>query len=339
MPQDQPKQKSRRWPLVGLAAAVLGLAGVGLNQAGVFPFQRSYSALARISMVHDKIDAIVAAAVKKGDFETKVELVLDEYAAKGNPPKAMGAHSHMKVGGEGKWPKIVLTFAAKPGKGKALKEKLDEIFEAVLKMAPKREVKEIKESVTISADGDVATFKVVAPKGHEQEEENADMKAAFKQHKPEFHGDIRIGRTFKEMMGREGTGNFFLVAPRGIQVSLDAVFANTIFDAIAEMKGLGEQVGTMLKVLRMAKARDELYYSSDKEVTAVAPPHQTLKDFVHMACSSVPGPISSALEGLGDVLEGVQKAVLEGLPYDWEVVTDFENVDPSPFLERCVIKS
>lgn len=336
MLQDPPRQRSRRWPFVGLAVAVLGIAGVGLGHAGMLPQTSRVSALDRISMVHSRIDAIIAAAVKGHSTKASVEFVVDEFASKGKPPKAMGAHAVMKGGGQGKTPKVEVTFLANPGKGKDLKEKLSKIIDLVLEMTvPKRERADIKNMIKLSVGKDTVTLEFAEAKGKIANMQKANMTAAFDEHKPEFHADVRLGRTFTEMMGRESSAGFALVAPRGIQVTLDAVFASTLFNCVSAMGPGGEEVGSMMQVVRLLKLKNDLYYTSEEEVTAAAPPHMTFKDAMDQACQSVPPRLKDLTKDLGDVLGGLGKAVLEGMSDGWQVVVDFDGVNPSPVFERC----
>lgn len=333
-----PKRGAGRWTLLGLATASLALVGVGLVQSGAFAPKR-HSVLAHISMVHHQINAIVKSAVEKGDFNSKVEIAFDDYAAKDNPPSAMTIKSSMKIGGEGKWPKLLVTLAAQDGQATELKSKVEEIFEALLKSAPESEVEEIKRVVTISAgQGDTVQVQLTLPPGAFGKTEKEELKAAFKQHKPEFQAVVDLGRSFEGMHAVEDKSA--ALAIRGFQASLEATFANSVFELLANVPGFTAGKAGALKALKMAKVREEIFYSSEEELLQVLPPFPPLKDVINMGCAQLPGQVSAALKDIDKMMAGVSKVVLEGLPYDWEVVTDFKNFNPGHILgEHCAITS
>mmetsp|Transcript_164509 Transcript_164509/g.399927 ORF Transcript_164509/g.399927 Transcript_164509/m.399927 type:complete len:361 (-) Transcript_164509:56-1138(-) len=332
-----PKRTAGRWALLGLATASLALVGVGLVQSGAFAPKRSHSVLAQISMVHHQINAIVKSAVEKGDFNTKIEFAFDDYAEKDNPPSAMSITSSMQVGGEGKWPKVLATLAAQDGQAAELKSKAEEVFEALLTLAPESEVDEIKRVVTISAgQGDTVEVQVTLPPDAWDKAENKELKAAFKQHKPRFHAAIDLGRSFEGMHAVHDKSA--ALAFRGFQVSLGATFANSIFELLANVPGFTAGKAGALQALKMARVRNEIFYSSEEELLQVLPPFPPLKDVIDQGCAQLPGQVSAALKGIDKLMAGVSKVVLEGLPYDWEVVTDFKNFNPGHILgEHCAV--
>lgn len=336
-----PKRMAGRWTLLGLAVALLATVGLALAQTGLYSPKRR-SALARISAVHQQIGAIVKAAVEMSavgndQVGAAVELVIDNYENVGTPPNAMTVNSSMQVGDEAKWPKVLLTFAAQSGKGADLEKKTKEIIDAILEsVVPEDERDQINETITVSQTGDSVLVQVVAPSDHQMEQEDADMKAAFKKHKPQFHASLGFGRSFEEMHAVHDKSA--ALALRGIAAKLDAVFASTIFEMLSPFLP-PQQVGA-LKALRMAKVKNEIYYSSEEELLGVLPPAPPLKEEVDRLCSMIPGPVASSLQNLDELMAGVSKLVLEGLPYGWEVVTAFKHYNPGHILgEHCAVVS
>merc|ERR1711933_522293 len=69
---------------------------------------------------------------KDGIFTEKVEFLVDEFANKGTPPSAMGISAKMEIGGEGKFPNMVVTISSESGKGPDVKGKVDHLVEVLL---------------------------------------------------------------------------------------------------------------------------------------------------------------------------------------------------------------
>jgi len=337
--QTPPKRAYPRWAWLGLATAILGLVGVGLSQMGALQLSRRHSVLAHMSKVHRKIDAIIAAAVAK-DFTTKIEFLVDAYADRGTPPSAMGIHVHMKVGEEESPPFVIaVNFAAKSGQGAKLKKKLEDIFEAALTAAPEEERGDIRKAVQFSAAGDDVALQVTPPDEGDVKQEEEDLKAAFKLHKPEFHGHIGLGSSFEDMYA--GKDESLVAAPKGVEVRLEAGVANSLFEALADMDCPETQtMAGYLKLLRLVKSRDEVYYGSEEELaSAFGRRLPTLNNALQQMCAGVPGEVSASLKGLDQELAGLKSAAVRGLPYDWELDFDMQSMNPVPFLQHCVTNS
>lgn len=251
----------------------------------------------------------------------------------------MEIHAHMKMGDEKKRPMVRWDFDSHRGKNADLKAKLEDIFHALLGMADKRDIDEIKDAVKIFQTAGGAAIQVTPPARPEDrymDQHEADFKAALKEHKPHFHGTIAVARTFEEMLARDE--DHLLLAPRGVEVHLEAAIANTVFELLSDMHGMNSE-RRILEVLRMARVRNELFYASEDALTKGFPHFPVLGDALKQVCAAVPGPVSKELPGLDDVLKGLHSATLEGLPYGWEVTLSFEHVNPAPVLERCKMDS
>merc|ERR1711920_618730 len=191
-----PKRTARRWPWLVGATAALCVVGIGVRQFESLSDENSI--VDHVSMVHGEISTILAAATGKS-YDSAVELLVDSIKEKGNKfPIAMGMKAKLKIGGDGKWPKILLAFGAKSGKVADLKTKLNALFEDSL-IERGRSVAEIKKAVTIKEDGDSVIVSVNPPK-KEFNHEDEELKAALKTHKPEFTADFAVARTIEDIL-------------------------------------------------------------------------------------------------------------------------------------------
>lgn len=321
-----PKRSARRWPWLVGATAVLGAVSIGVIQLGVFNEQ--HSIVDHVSMVHGKISTILAAATEKKSYDSSIQILIDSISEKGNMPEGMSLHGKLKQGGDGKWPQINVALAAQKGKGKQLKEKIEDIFEASLPPNSKKKA-EIKKAVTIDVDGDEVVFTVTPPK-KEFKNEDEELKAALKEHKPEFSADLAVARNFEDMVSHKSQK--LGLAVRGLEAKIGAVFAESLIDALNHMPDTPPSVKAMIGLVRSSTLRNEIYYDDDKMDEAPMPP---LEAVLPSVCHSMSPAMAKAVDGLGDVLDGVTGVSLEGLPYDWEVVLDLKHVNPSPVLDFC----
>jgi len=342
MLQASPKRATRHWRGLCLAIAVLGVVAVGLGQAGTFARQENRSLLQRITMVRHKMHTIVAAAVAKGangEFTSNDTFIVNAYSEKGNSLSAMVFKATLKKGEEGKVEKAVLTLAATKGNGTALKTKIDDILKA---NAPP----DARDLLTISQDGDSVTIELTPPKSDMQtvQSENNELDDSFKANKPEFHAKLAFGRSVPQMLTL--LDKSAVLAPRGIEIQADVVMGSAVFD-IAEDAAGGSPVSSpmkqyidMMKVWKLMKTRDEMYYTSEDELGKFldnlgAP---KLKDLMKMACGMLPPSAVSNFKDIGNVLAGVQKFVIQALPEGWEMAASFDNFNPAPALAYCATK-
>lgn len=257
--------------------------------------------------------------------------MIDSIKEKGNKfPIAMGMKAKLKIGGDGKWPKILVIFGAKEGKAADLKTKLNTLFEDSLKSAPPKEVPEIKESVSIKEDGDSVVVSVTPPK-KEFDHEDEELKAALKAHKPEFSADFAVARTIEDIM--EHDSDNVGVAVRGIEAKVGAVFAESIIEALSHMPGLPPPAKAMLGLVRSSKLRNEIYYDDDTLENGV--PLPPVKHVLPGVCEGLSPKMAKDLKGLQDELAEVQQLVVEGLPYQWELNVDMKGINPGPLAEFC----
>lgn len=256
--------------------------------------------------------------------------MVDSITEKGNKfPVAMGIKAKLKVGGDGKWPLVSMIFGAQKGKGADLKTKLDTLFEDSLKTAPPSKVDEIKKAVTIKQDDDTVVVSVKPPK-KEFNHEDQELKAALKEHKPEFSADFALARTIEDIMDHkeDNVG----VAVRGIEAKIGAVFAESIIDALSHMPGLPPPAKATLGLVRSSKLRNEIYYDDDHFEDVPLPP---LKRVLPGICHELSPKMAKDLKGLKDELAEVKQVVVEGLPYQWELTVDMNGINPGPIAEFC----
>lgn len=328
-----PQRTARRLPWVAAGFSVFGIVALGLSRT--LAASQHESMLAQVSMIHNKLHTIMATAIEKGQGSEQVELLIDSYEAKSTPPDAMTIKAVTKTLEEGKWPKWVITVTGEEGKkGADLKKKASELFGDLLEQAPEKERDEIKEAFQFEESGDDLVITVTPPHDAVMTDEDVKLKKAFKERKPKISADLLFGRTFEDM-AKFGADNI-AAAPRGIEVKLSSVFATATFDLASKVPNA--QLARIVTLLKLAKVRSELYYSSVEELSDIVPGPK----FEHLKmqlCAMMPGPISGAINGLSKVATGVKSAVLEGLPYDQGVTIDFTNFNPFPLLSGCGSKS
>jgi len=309
------------------ATATLCVVGMGVRQFESLNDNKSI--VDHVSMVHGKISTILAAATGKS-YDSSVELLIASIKEKGNKfPTSMSMKAKLKIGGDGKWPRMLWVFGAKEGKAADLKAKLDTLFEDSLKSAPPKMVPEIKKAVSIKEDGDSAVVSVTPPK-QEFNNEDEKLKAALKAHKPEFSADFAVARTIEDIL--EHDSDNVGVAVHGIEAKVGAVFAESMIEALSNMPGLSPPAKAMLGLVRSSKLRNEIYY--DDDILANGVPLPPIKDVLPGACQEL-GPMAKHLKGLQDELAEVQQLVVEGLPYQWELTVDMKGVNPGPLAAFC----
>jgi len=322
-----PTRTARRWPWLVGATAALCVVGIGVRQFESVSDENSI--VDHVSMVHRKISIILAAASRKS-YDSSMELLIASIKEKGNTfPAAMSMNAKLKIGGDGKWPKILVEFGAKSGKGADLKTKLNTLFEDSLKSAPSNMVAEIKEAVTIKENGDSVIVSVTPPKS-EFNQEDEKLKAALKAHKPEFSADFAVARTIEDIL--EHTADSVGVAVHGIEAKVGAVFTESMMEALSHMPGLPPPAQAMLGLVRSSKLRNEIYYDDDTLFNVPLPP---VKGVLPLVCEQLSPEMAKDMTGLQDELKEVRQVVVEGLPYQWEMTVDMKGVNPGPVAEFC----
>lgn len=310
------------------ATATLCVVGMGVRQFESLNDNKSI--VDHVSMVHGKISTILAAATGKKSYDSSVELLIASIKDKGNEfPTAMSMKAKLKIGGDGKWPRILWIFGAKEGKAADLKAKFDTLFEDTLKSAPPKMVPEIKKALSIKEDGDSVVVSVTPPKKAFTSEDE-ELKAALKAHKPEFSADFAVARTIEDIL--EHDSDNMGVAVHGIQAKVGAVFAESMIEALSHMPGLAPAEQAMLGLVRSSKLRNEIYYDDDTLANGV--PLPPAKSVLPKFCQGL-GPMAKHLEGLQDEFAEVQQLVVEGLPYQWELTVDMKGVNPGPLAAFC----
>jgi len=322
-----PPKTARRWPWVVLATAVVGVVGLGMRQ--LTP-RDDRSLRDRVSFVHGRVGAIIAAAVEKKKFDESIEIVIDEYKAK--PPSALPIKAELSHGGKGDFPVVTITFKAKRSTTE-LKKQLGNIFDAEQKVLSEDDPemhKELEKAVEIrdlKGEGVVAVT-MTLPKDDEAVKEDEELKAALKKGKNKLTGEIIFARTFDEILNH-GKDNP-IVAVRGIEAKLNAVIADALVTFMSELVPPKEKAMTGL--FRSTKMRNELYYDKDKMMNLdMLPP---MAHITAQMCGMLPPEVGKTLKGL-DELDEVVDVVLEGLPYKFKLQLTMKNFKPTPIVEKC----
>jgi len=243
----------------------------------------------------------------------------------------MSIKATLKQGGEGKWPKVVGTLKAKPGKANALKEKVDKFLDALVEDAPKEERAEAKKALSTTTDGDTVTITIVPPK-KEFKKEDAELKAALKEHTPEFTAELKFAKDFADVLKDQNANP--VVAIRGIEAKIGAVIADSLIAALSDMPGLPPQAQRMMGLFRSSKARNELHYDDDT-VTQMGGTLPPIKHLLPQLCGAFEPGVAKEIGGWGELLEEVQGVLFEGLPYDWQLILEMKSLNPTPLLELC----
>jgi len=312
--------------LVGATAALL-VVGIGVRQFE--PLSNERSIVDHVSIVHGKISTILAAATGKS-YDSSVELLIDSIKNKGKKFSiAMGMKAKLKVGGDGKWPKVVVAFGAKSGKVSDLKKKFTTLFEDSLTSAPKDRVAEIKKAVTFKVDGDSVIVSITPPKG-EFTHEDEELKAALKTHKPVFSADFAVAQKMEYILDHKSMS--IGAALGGIEAKVGAMFAESIIKALSDMPGLPPPAQAALGLWRSSKLRNEMYYD-DKHLAGL--PLPPVKKILPRVCEGLSPRMAKHMTGIKDELKEVQQVVVEGLPYQWEITVDMKGFNPAPLAEFC----
>lgn len=336
-----PKKQSRaRWIWLTVAVGSLGLVAVVVNATGVLSMGGDASPLDHVARVHHSLNEVITVLAEEGadKFSTKGEFLYDAHAEKGNPPNAMSVKAHMKLGEKKEQPMLDLVLAAQNGKGGDLKKRFEGILEDITSHMHESKADKIKKATKISADGDAVTLSLEVPK-KAMKKEKEEMAQAFKEHKPEFHASATFGRTLKEMHEKEKLN--VMVAPRGIEISVEAFFASPIFELLRNVHAPPKEISEWRKpmeALQSSSFRNEVYYKSEEAWGAAFPELPSMEQAVEGACGGLPPGIAKRLVGIDKELAGLTSMSFTGLAYSWELVVDFKDVDPSHMLaEHCAL--
>merc|ERR1711920_598205 len=159
--------------------------------------------------------------------------------------------------------------------------------------------------------------------------DDATVKDAFKRHKPSFQASLATARNSAEIDGmiQKDKSTAIVTAVRGVHAKLDAMFSSALFKLMPD-----RQNGLIMHAMRLVNLKDELYYKEDEvgKLGLLPPFHHGL---LHL-CSSIPPHVSASLRGIEDVLDAVDRVMLEGLPYDFEVDVNLKNANPAHMLKH-----
>merc|ERR1712242_79574 len=116
---------------------------------------------------------------------------------------------------------------------------------------------------------------------------------------------------------------------------MGAVFAESMIVALSDMPGLPPPAKAMLGLVRSSKLRNEIYYDDDTLANVPLPAVESVLPSLCQELAAVDPRGAKDLKGLQDELAEVQKLVVEGLPYQWELTVDMKGVNPGPLAEFC----
>merc|ERR1719433_1370600 len=173
------------------------------------------------------------------------------------------------------------------------------------------------------------------PLPKEDMEENIDdrLKKALKEHKPEFKASVYVGRDIENMYKHKDSN--VVVLSNGFGIKISAGLASSVFQAFeSEIPPRFLPIFKAIYGFARVKERQEFIYKKDPGDAFDGLPTFGLEidEFKTQFKQSVPPEVATHLRGLPALMSGVQGFVLEGLPYDWEVVGEFTNFHPSPVL-------
>jgi hypothetical protein len=332
---------SLQWLWLGLAIPPIVMGSKQMMRGSAF------SPLSRLclSMVQDSLMSAFAARAltDSTDFGAAMAWLINE---DGKPlPSAMGMKAIMKVSeNPDKWPKALVTFVAKKGKGTELVKQLKDIWAGVVKVEADqngdKSAEKLNKLATISAgEGDEAIFQIDFPQGKDEKQEDADLKAALRNYKPQFSAEVNFGRTLKEMY--DNMKSSIVVLPHGISAQVDAAFASAAFDIGKDaMPDGATRMGmkAMMGIAKMSTNMTILY----KSVADLGDAFDAFPSFEHEVAalarqvSQGPKAVIGPLQGLPDVADGVKSVVVECSPLGWEIVATFNNFHPSPLIASMI---
>merc|ERR1712217_846843 len=88
-----------------------------------------------------------------------------------------------------------------------------------------------------------------------------------------------------------------------------------------------------LGLVRSSKLRNEIYYDDDHLAHGL--PLPPVARILPGVCHKLSPKMAKDLKGLQNELKEVQQAVIEGLPYGWEMTVDMTGINPGPLAEFC----
>lgn len=339
MPVAEPKQGSKPWRRIGLAAAVVGTMGAAV---GVAMRPKQLSPMERIMGISQ--DFMRGFAARK---LTPLESVfacdatfkwVDE--AETEDPSAMTIHAHLTQVAKGEAkpaPHINAYFIPKEGQS----DKLLETFQAVIdagaefmkQKGGERQAAMVRQVVQVEKRGDhvvlVANGPPMPPKAEEEMEEGLGAS-------PSFDATFSFGRDLGEIFENVDDGP--LVMFNGIKGELHTSVAKKILAGVMEA-GKGEGIDlTLMPILEaFSAAAEDFTIKYRKEELAAATSQYAMKvDALQYAAASVPESINVPLRKLHQFADGVEKVTLQGLPDRWEVDLNMKNFKITPLLTHVV---
>lgn len=348
------KRTGKIWK-VGFAVLAMGAVAMAVfNRADAFLVGHTRTPMEHISMMQDKVmKAFSARALADApDFKTTMEVWFKEIGS--DDPSAMSVKARMKhIKGDPKWPRLVKTFAAQPGKQSELVAKLKDVWQGFLDLqckhprGNKNQCEDMKTSTTIEAasedanfgKGEFVQFQMKFHKGPDDNQK--ELKQAFNDYDPRFHAEMYFGRTIEDMY--KDLDSNVAVLPNGIGAKIGAEFASTIFSAVGNEIGAG-----MKKQLKIAsgiaqvKERVVVSYKKGGDLGDAFDSIPTLGKEVHAFEKALkkghvlPPTVTDPMNGLEKVCAGIKGVALEGLPMNLEVVAEFVNFHPFPVISSML---
>merc|ERR1719510_1744913 len=99
------------------------------------------------------------------------------------------------------------------------------------------------------------------PPGEGFGKEDEELKVALKTHKPQFHANLAVVRTFEEILAHK-SANIGTQA-RGIEAKVKGVFASAFMKVVGDFPGMTPSTNAMVELIRSSTMRNDFFYDDD----------------------------------------------------------------------------
>lgn len=335
--EAEPQPKRRTW--AGLAVIAVGAVGVvGWTQLKAPVSRFDQFTAAHQSLMRAFNNRGLSMLMHVPDTKVKFDFLLNEV---GKPdPSAMSVSAEISESKEEhEWPQIITTFKAKEGKQEELTAQFDKIVMGFMKTMPPPMAKEMKNRVHVAAGDKPGTvdITVVMPKDAAEKAIDKGMAEGLSMAKPKFHAELKLGRTIKEIFDNADDGAMTLT--RGLLASVDTQFASLLFDAATPMMGPNPAIDVLHGFAQFGTKFEFLYKSEEetKEAFGMVPSlSHELMSFKEEFAGQMPEPVQGPMKGLDEVADGLVQLKLTGLPENYQIVADFDNVHIAPLIKAMI---
>jgi len=336
MPVAEPKQGSKPWRRIGLAAAVVGTMGAAV---GVAMRPKQLSPMERIMGISQNFMRGFAArklTPLEGVFACDATFKwVDE--AETEDPSAMTIHAHLAQvakGEEKPAPHMNAYFIPKEGQSDKLLETFQAAIDEAVEIATLDQGEHmgamIRHVVQVEKRGDhvvlIGNWMPLRSKAEEELEEGLGAS-------PSFDATFSFGRDLGEIYENLDDGP--LVMFNGIKGELHTSVAKKILAGVMEAsKEEGIDMTKTMPILEaFSAAAEDFTIKYRKEELAAATSHMAprIPDFPRL-----PESINVPLRKLHTLADGVEKVTLQGLPDRWEVDLTMKNFKLTPLLTHVI---